>query len=198
MNYRPTPTNRSDANASPGPRQPCRFDSKWLRHTMTAAVLAPTLVFADVSYERARVVDVAPVYETVSYNVPREQCRVEHVPVRNRPRASATAPVLGAVIGGAIGNALGHKKRNKQVGAVVGAVLGGSIGYDVSRNARRNHDGVQYRQREICEIVDDFRSEERLLGYDVSYRYGGEVYHTRMSEHPGQHLRVRVAVTPVG
>ena len=35
-------------------------------------------------------------------------------------------------------------------------------------------------------------------GYRVSYEYGGEVYTTRMATHPGETIRVRVHVTPVG
>ena len=115
------------------------------------------------------------------------------------PRArSATGPILGAIVGGALGNAVGHKKRNKQVGTVVGAVLGGSIGADIARRHRGYGENVRYSSREVCSVVHEERHEERLAGYRVTYRYGGETYTTEMDHDPGDSLRVQVRVTPVG
>jgi uncharacterized protein YcfJ len=34
------------------------------------------------------------------------------------------------------------------------------------------------------------------MGYDVEYRYRGEVYVSRLNYDPGERLRVRVSVTP--
>lgn len=150
----------------------------------------------DAGTDYAEVLDVRPVYGNVQRITPVERCHVERRPVAER-RASATGPILGAIIGGALGNAIGHKRRNKQVGAVLGAALGGSVGYDVSR---RRHGGWvgQQREREVCEIVEEAVRHERLLGYDVSYRYAGRTYSTRLNEHPGHRMPVRVRVTPVG
>ena len=122
-----------------------------------------------------------------------------HVARYDEPRrASATGPILGAIIGGAIGNAVGHKKRNKQVGTVVGAVLGGSIGADIARRQRGYGDDVRYVSREVCSVVHEQRYEERLAGYRVTYRYGGETYTTELDRDPGDLLKVQVRVTPVG
>ena len=150
---------------------------------------------ADATTRYAEVLDVRPVYGTVRHVTPVEHCRIERRPVRRRG-TSATGPILGAIIGGAVGNALGHKKRNRQVGAVLGAALGGSVGYDVSR--RRDGHGAVYREREVCDVVEEQVSHERLLGYDVTYHYAGERYSTRLPEHPGDRIRVRVRVTPLG
>lgn len=171
----------------------------WLRRLLIPAVLTPTVAFAGghSHVDRARVVEVEPIYHTVEYAVPREQCRVVDVPYdRGRGhRASTSAPIVGAIIGGALGNAVGHKKSNKRVGAAVGALLGGSIGYDISRrNHERRH--VSYRTQEVCEVVDDYRTEEKLSGYDVTYRYAGQTYTTRMDSHPGTSIPVRVSVSP--
>jgi uncharacterized protein YcfJ len=164
-------------------------------------ILAPSLTFAAGTYDRARVVGVEAVYETVSYEVPVKECRMEQVAYRHGPehRASATGPILGAIIGGALGNAVGHKKRNKQVGTAVGALLGGSIGADIARQ-NRYHRGasVEYRNEQVCNTVSEYRSEEQLLGYDVRYRYAGKTYQTRMPRDPGDSIRVRVHVSPVG
>lgn len=45
---------------------------------------------------------------------------------------------------------------------------------------------------EHCRTVTDLRATDRVLGYDVTYRYGGHVYRTRLDYDPGDHLRVRV------
>jgi len=152
-------------------------------------------------YDQAQVVRTVPVYETVSYHVPVEQCRTEAVAyTRNGTgQRSATAPIIGAIIGGALGNAVGHKKRNQQVGTVVGAVLGGSIGADIARRHEHgypNRDKVIYRDEEVCSWVDEVREESRLTGYDVSYQYAGQTYRSRMPHDPGETVRVRVNVRP--
>ncbi len=162
-------------------------------------LLVPAVAFAGSSYDYAGVVGVEPVYETVSYAVPREQCYDERVPVyTDRGHRSSTAPIFGALIGGAIGNAVGHHKRNKQVGTVIGALLGGSIGADIARQNRYHSGPVSYRHEQVCTVVNEFQEEERLTGYRVRYQYAGEVYSTRMDRDPGDRLRVRVRVTPTG
>lgn len=163
-----------------------------------AAVAIGTPVLAGTAYDEAEVLDVEPVHELVRHITPREECRLERVRARTQHR-SATAPIVGAVIGGAIGNAVGHNKRNKQVGAVVGAVLGGSIAADMAREHDRHH-GRRVRaweRREICRVVEDISLEEEVVGYDVTYRYGGRTHTARMSRDPGDSVRVRVRVAPI-
>ena len=158
------------------------------------------------SVDRARVVEAAPIYRTIDYSVPVEQCRLVEV---ERSRyddrghyRSYTGPIVGAIIGGAIGNAVGHNKTNKKVGTAVGAVLGGTIGRDVQRRheqARYERDpyrSVAYETREVCETVYETHEREELDGYDVTYEYAGQTHTTRMDHDPGAYLRVRVHVTP--
>ena len=176
------------------PKSSSKRWAKWLMPVL----LVPSVTLASTTYDRARVVGVDPIYETVSYESPVQECRTQQVPYQNSNyRASATGPILGAIIGGAIGNAVGHKKRNKQVGAVVGAVLGGSIGADIARNNRRYPaEGVTYRTEEVCQVVNEIRQEERFTGYNVRYVYAGQTYSTVMPRDPGKSIRVRVHVSP--
>jgi len=159
--------------------------------------------YDDVHY--AEVVAVQPLYETVSYSVPQEQCRLEQVAYRDsypshRRQRSVAGPLVGAVIGGALGNAVTNRKGNRQAGMAVGAVLGATIGAGVQRrHGERYHAGpVQYRTEEVCETVTEFRQREELVGYDVTYRYGEQTYSTTLDQDPGPRLAVRVAVTPLG
>lgn len=181
------------------------------RRTLTPTLLATSLVLtatltgapaqAGSSLERAEVLAADPVYRTISYSVPTEQCRLIEEPVRSEPRyRSFTGPILGAVIGGAIGNAVGHSKTNKKVGTAVGAVVGGTIGRDIQRRAeadRYERQSVRWETREVCETVYETHEREELDGYDVTYRYAGVTQTTRLDYDPGRYLKVRVRVTPV-
>ena len=168
-------------------------------------------VGAAAGYDEARVLEVSPVYETVRYSSPREECRQERVSVyddsyeanRYRRKSKSAVPgIVGAIIGGAIGNGLGHNKTNKRVGTAVGAILGGAIGSDIAKkNARFAQDNYprnerRYTTQEVCTVIEDWQSEQRLSGYDVTYSYAGETYSTRTDTHPGDTIKVHVNVTP--
>src|SRR5262249_8992492 len=45
---------------------------------------------------------------------------------------------------------------------------------------------------ERCRTTTAYRDSDRIMGYEVTYRYGGREYTTRMDHDPGQRLRVRV------
>ncbi len=169
-----------------------------LARIIVPLLLAPTVAFAGTSYDRAPVVAVEPVYEIVTHTVPREQCYEQNVAYREpTSRRSFAGPIVGAIIGGVIGNALGHHHHDKEVATVVGALVGGSIGAGVARRNRYHDAPVSYRIEEVCNVVQEVREEQRLAGYDVTYRYGNRTYTTRMQRHPGDSVRVRVRVTPV-
>lgn len=159
-------------------------------------VFIPSLSMASTTYQQAPVVDVQPIYETVSHRVPVEQCHEERVAHTNHRRQSATGPILGALIGGTLGNAVGHGKKNKQVGAVLGAVLGGSIGADVARRNTHRAGDVRYSTEEVCSTSYEVREEERIAAYRVAYVYDDQTYTTRMHRDPGDSIRVRVRVSP--
>jgi|TARA_B100000315_G_scaffold231632_1_gene243127 uncharacterized protein YcfJ len=132
------------------------------------------------------------VYEKVRYSVPVETCTTEYVSHHGR---SHTAPIVGAIIGGAVGHAVGHHKRNKQIGTVVGALLGGTIGADVARRHGSHRPGIH--ERQVCDVVDEYHTEDRLTGYDVTYRYAGWTYTARMDHKPGKYVPVHIRVTPL-
>lgn len=169
--------------------------------TLVLGTVLPESAQANLSLDRAKVVSADPVYRTVSYSTPTEECRLVEVEVADAPRyRSYTGPILGAVVGGAIGNAVGHNKTNKKVGTAVGAVLGGTIGWDISRRSEQNRHTAQparWETREVCETVYQAHERQELEGYDVTYRYAGQLHQTRMDRDPGRFLQVRVRVTPV-
>ena len=46
-----------------------------------------------------------------------------------------------------------------------------------------------------CRTTTDCPRPDRIMGYEVTYRYGGREYTTRMDHDPGERLRVRVTPT---
>lgn len=158
------------------------------------------------AYDWAKVIDVAPIIAESSRPVYREQCWDEPVRERyvyedyRRPRSSA-GPVLGAIVGGVVGNQFGSGS-GKVAMTAAGAALGHAIARDSQRYDDRyayarypSHERVVYAER--CRTVTDYVRDERVMGYDVTYRYQGQTYRTRTDYHPGDRIRVRVDVTPV-
>lgn len=145
-------------------------------------------------YEFAEVLDATPIYQNVRVPYDREVCYNERT-YHHEPRRGNTAPVLlGAVLGGLVGNKIdgGH---HRAAGTAIGALVGGAIANDATRHQRRP--GQSYPvDRERCEVRTEYRYEEQFDGYDVTYRYNGEIYHTRTSDDPGDRLRVKVSVVP--
>ena len=45
---------------------------------------------------------------------------------------------------------------------------------------------------ERCRTTTNWRDSDRVMGYEVTYRYGGREYTTRMDHDPGDRMRVRV------
>lgn len=163
------------------------------------------------TYDYAKVINVAPVVESYQVNKPVEQCWDERVPVRShyrdrRARSKTKTPeIVGAILGGIIGNQVGKRGGGKarDVATVAGAVLGGSIGRDTKHNSRRHQDRyddryetARYETVQRCDIKDSYITQEQVVGYDVEYKYRGNVFHTQMAEHPGKKIKVKVTVNP--
>lgn len=148
----------------------------------------------NVAYGYADVLRVDPVYELVRYTEPREECENVRVVRRERDGGDPTAgTVIGAIVGAAVGNQVGRGD-GRRAATVAGAIAGGAIGRNVDRNNGPvvESDGVERR----CHVVEVERTERRIAGYDVEYRYKGENYFSRLSYDPGNKLRVRIAVEP--
>lgn len=144
--------------------------------------------------EFAKVVDVAPIYRQIEVSTPRQECWQEQV-TREVPtrRASATPVILGGIIGGVIGNQIGGG-RGRKLATVAGTMLGASIGADAARTDARYVSVTGTEQR--CRTVQDSYTEQRVVGYQVKYRYRGRIYQTRMDHKPGDRIPLDVSVTP--
>jgi uncharacterized protein YcfJ len=142
-----------------------------------------------VHYGWADVLRVDPVYDEQGQpTATHEECYDEQVPVQG-PDTRAGNTLLGAIIGGVIGHTVGKgngRTAATAAGATVGAVVGNSAGQPTSGYTVERH----------CRQVPGPGAERHVVGYDVEYRYRGELYNARMSYDPGDRLRVRITVTP--
>jgi uncharacterized protein YcfJ len=146
-----------------------------------------------VSFGFAEVLRADPIVETVQELRPREVCE-EVISESNRRYENTNAgTIVGAVVGAAIGNQVGSGD-GRRAATVVGAVVGGAVGREA--DASNNPQGVRRSANTECEVVDEYVERKVTVGYDVQYRYRGEVYNSRTDYDPGEKLRVRVAVSP--
>lgn len=142
----------------------------------------------------ADVVAAVPVTETIHIPQEREVCRDEQVYYPLETHRSATPLIFGALLGGVIGNQFGGG-HGQDLMTVAGAALGTSIAAD--HQARRHPTGYTMSTERRCQVETEWRTEERVVAWDVTWVYLGEEYTTRMDEHPGEQVRVRVQVDPL-
>jgi uncharacterized protein YcfJ len=140
--------------------------------------------------DKARVTHVEPIYRTMTVTRPERECWDE--PRRHHSgHQSYTSTIAGGLIGGVIGNQFGGGSGNTAM-TIAGTLLGGSVGRDMGNRYR----DVDYGYREQCQVVDRHYREQRIDGYEVSYRYHGRMYTTVMDHHPGKFIPVDVHVEP--
>lgn len=141
--------------------------------------------------EKARVTHVEPIYRTVTVTSPERECW--HEPSRyHRGQQSYTSTIAGGIIGGVIGNQFGGGS-GKTALTIAGTLLGGSMGRDIDSR----YQDVDYGyEEERCEVVERRHREQRIDGYEVTYRYHGQLYTTVMDHDPGRFIPVDVHVEP--
>lgn len=147
------------------------------------------------SFAYARVLDAHPIVRHVQVAVPRRQCRQQQVQVpTGNQYHSATPTIVGGIVGGVVGSQIG-KGHGRTAAIVAGTLLGGSIGRDIGH---QNDGPPAYtnENRITCRTVNAYRTEDRVVGYRVRYRFAGRDYVARTNHAPRRWLRVRVVVTP--
>lgn len=136
--------------------------------------------------DRAKVISSTPIYEQISE--PRRECRTEYESRETYRNGNNTGgAILGAVVGGLVGSTVG-RGNGKVAAAAVGAATGAVVG------DRWNDRGGGYARDEYpverCRVSENYRQE--LVGYDVTYRYNGRNFSTRLPYDPGEWLSLNV------
>ena len=133
----------------------------------------------------ATVTDSAAVVQTVNSTRQEQQCQDVVVQERAPERdGNVGGTVAGAVIGGLVGNQVGGGNGRKAA-TVAGAVAGGVIGNQIDK--RHVGGRVTERVERQCQTTEVPVSEDRIVGYDVTYRTpDGIVATRRMESKPSQ------------
>jgi uncharacterized protein YcfJ len=164
--------------------------------TTMMSILTSISATANSYYDYATVIKAKPVYEYQRIAQPIQQCypvqsNNRHQHRHNHDRAGAT--IAGAVIGGVIGKVIGNSRESTVVGAVIGGAIGNSQG-----NQHRTKRHINRSQQHCETVYTAAKKVRKLKGYNVKYRYQGEAYKTFMRRHPGDSVKVRVSLSPVG
>ena len=134
---------------------------------------------------QARVVRAVPIRETVA-SAPREECWVE--PAGGARNNQAAGAIIGGIAGGLIGHQFGSGSGNTAA-TIAGTIGGAAVGNEIGR--RNAPDGTVERCRTVQGDYD-----QRVVGYDVTYRFQGREFVTRLPYDPGPDLPVNVTVAP--
>lgn len=188
------------------------------------ALTSAGIVSAQSFSDTAQVISAQPIYERVS--TPRQECWNETIsfdrrtpsagyqdagyapsPAPSSERSVGAGTVLGAIIGGVVGHQFGGSSRGRDHGTVAGALVGGIVGNSIENSQPRGYTTANYdpqparvdytpetRTVQRCQTVQD--SREQVSGYNVTYRFNGRDYQTRMPYDPGPTINVRVSVAP--
>ncbi|HHB13058.1 MAG TPA: glycine zipper 2TM domain-containing protein [Chromatiales bacterium] len=180
--------------------------TSWMLAWTAASLLTmPVAGLASDGYvDRARVVSVRPIYETVEVAVPRRECwtgrvveRYSSVPDYGGDTLFPT--LIGGALGGYLGNKLGDG-RSEAVTTAMGTAIGLAVGQQVGRKHRRHHhysEPVRVHRERRCRTVEHYETERRLTGYRVKYRYKGRLFETITDHRPGKWISVEVDVDPL-
>lgn len=160
----------------------------------------------------AKVIRVQPLTETIQIPEERQVCSERPVQRRVDESRSAGPAILGAIVGGVIGNQLsrghrarhghghGHGPRNRNNDRrAFATITGAAIGSTIASGAQYSKYPPRYytEHKQVCSTETTWRSEERVVAWDVSWKYRGQVYNSRMDQPPGDRIAVRVSVNPV-
>ncbi len=153
----------------------------FLAITGVATLSMSPALYAHQNTDYARVIGTTPVYEV--------QQRRHQEPLHRRhnqgPQHRGHDRHASTFIGGAIGAAVGHSiSRNKHAGALIGGLIGAKIGHDVRPRKHLNNNRRHYAEHRYSE------PRRILVGYDVTYRYHGQIYTTFMREHPNKRIAI--------
>jgi uncharacterized protein YcfJ len=188
------------------------YSKRQHRFTEYANVVNVSPIYKEVSYQRPK----RECWVEETQHIIRHEGQGRYLSNNNsrNNRTPNTGDVLvGGVIGGVIGNQLGRKgSSGARAGATIaGAIIGSALAGESSSNNRRHRRNEQPRISRLesrpsydvrpvkrCENTTETHYEQRLQGYDVTYRYRGETYKTRTNRHPGNRIKLQVSVKPLG
>ncbi|GAB3774986.1 hypothetical protein GCM10028796_50290 [Ramlibacter monticola] len=157
-----------------------------MKHSVLFAALG-LVAFGAAAQEVGNVISATPVVQQVT--VPRQTCAPGMV--QAQPYTSGMGGLAGGITGAALGSAVGHGSGTAAamlIGTIGGALLGNSV--------EANNMRAQQAATPTCTTENTI--ENRTVGYDVVYEYGGRQYATRLPYDPGPTVRLQVSPVAQG
>ena len=152
---------------------------------MIAAALGLGALASVWAQDVGRVLSTTPVLQQVA--VPRQVCSNEQISYQGAN--SGAGALIGAIAGGALGNAAGGRGAGRAAATAIGMVGGAVLGDRLEGPAPERTEIVQR-----CGVQNFY--EDRTVGYNVVYEFGGRQYAVQMPNDPGPTIAVQVS--PVG
>ncbi len=173
---------------------------------ITSLMASSGLFASEIFIDYARVFSTEPVYKSSKTYYPERECRIEHSHDVRHSRQNEyhhnnnTGTLAGAIVGGVLGHQVGHG-RSRDIATVAGAIVGAAVannhtneGYKKYKN---NHRYPHRHEIENCRTKTTSHYTRKLVGFDVTYKYKGEIFHTFMEKHPGKRIKVSISITPI-
>ena len=152
---------------------------------LIAAVLGFGTVAGVLAQDVGQVLSSTPLVQQVA--VPRQVCSNEQISYQGAN--SGAGALIGAIAGGALGNATGARGAGGAAATAIGMVGGAFVGDRFEGPGQERTETVQR-----CGTQNFF--ENRTVGYNVVYEFGGRQYSVQMPTDPGPTIAVQVS--PLG
>jgi uncharacterized protein YcfJ len=157
------------------------FTKALATQTLAASLLASLgLCFSAQAQEVGNVISRTPVYQQVA--IPRQVCTQTQVSVPGQN--SGAGALMGAIAGGAIGNSVG-KGDGRALATMIGVIGGAMAGDKIESPA-----AAQTQTQQTCTTQQVY--ENRLMGYNVVYEFGGKQYTVQLPKDPGPTIKLQI------
>ena len=137
---------------------------------------------------RARVVNVEPIYAPrhgYGQGVHSKSWHIHNGHKQGKSRHSIE-PIVGAIAGGIIGNQFGSGSGN-----TAATIAGAALGAVVADKHTRKHYHKKARRCDSHRVYGHKHYKKHrgeIIGYEVTYRYRGQLYQTHTLYHPGKFI----------
>jgi uncharacterized protein YcfJ len=148
----------------------------------------------------AELISAVPVSKEVQVPTSHRECDTVPVTYNETVQRNRTSTPTNVIVGGLIGGVIGNQVVNgskRDAATVVGAATGGYLGYERAKRKNAPETVQRTRYEERCRTVKGSKTDLQPDGYDVTYRYQGQVYTTRMENPPPARFPVTLSVEPV-
>lgn len=147
----------------------------------------------------AELIAAVPVSKQVQVPTSSRECNSVPVTYNETVEKERTSTPTNVIVGGLIGGVIANQAVNgskRGAATAVGAATGGYLGYRRAKSKNEPEVVQRTRYEERCRTVKGSRTELQQEGYDVTYRYQGQVFTKRMQTPPPARFPVTLSVEP--